>query len=314
MEQIAICFDDLGKTYGRGQKAVQALRHLSLDIPAGQVYGFLGPNGAGKSTTIRLLMTLIRPTTGSIHIYGKDVRKHHTVLKRVGALVEGAAFYGYMTGRDNLEVLSRTAGDYAPQRISALLAQVDLSERADHRVSTYSMGMRQRLGVAAALLSDPDLVVLDEPTNGLDPAGIQDMREFIRSLAHEQGRTVFLSSHLLTEVEQVCDRVAIIAQGEMIREGTISELLSEGQAVIQVEATPLDQAVSVLQTQWTLEHDGRWLLIHTQPAMSPRIVRQLVSQDIEVHQVVVKRKSLEEYFISVTSNPSTSQEMAVAYD
>lgn len=222
------------------------------------------------------------------------------MLKRVGALVEGAMFYGYLSGRGNLEVLAHTAGNYRPQRISVLLDQVGLADSAHRAVSSYSMGMKQRLGIAAALLHDPELVILDEPTNGLDPAGIQEMRRFIRSLASEQDKTVFLSSHLLNEVEQVCERVAIIDKGRLMREGAMADLLAEGTTELRLQVSPLGKAAEALQERWAVSGDDGWLTVKASPTDGPHIVRHLVAQEISVYQVVAKRRTLEEYFMAVT--------------
>lgn len=297
----AIQIDALSKTFGKGRKQVRAVDNLSLEIAPGQVYGFLGPNGAGKTTTIRMLLDLIRPTHGDVRLFGEPVRQNHAILKRVGALVEGATFYPYLTGRANLEVLARTAGDFDPARISHVLAMVDMADRADRRVSGYSMGMKQRLGVAAALLGDPDLVILDEPTNGLDPAGIQHMRTFIRELVDVHGKTVFLSSHMLNEVEQICDRVAIVHNGQIVREGTVAELLG-GETSVKVEAAPLDRAIALLRQHWTITPNGTRVTVAAGHDDVPHIVRALVAQDIAVYEVTSQRQSLEEYFLSVTSN------------
>jgi ABC-2 type transport system ATP-binding protein len=308
-KSVAIHTENLGKTFGRGKKSVQAIKNLNLNVQSGQVYGFLGPNGAGKTTTIRLLVDLIRPTQGAAYIYGQNVRQQPQVLNRVGALVEGAAFYNYMNARDNLEVLARTAGDYHPGRIAALLEQVGLTGRAHQAVGSYSTGMKQRLGIAAALLGDPDLVILDEPTNGLDPAGIQEMRGFIRNLVDQQNKAVFLSSHLLNEVEQVCDRVAIIYEGEIVRQGAVADLLAEGKAELCVQASPLDKAAEVLRKRWAVSSDGApWLTVSAQPEDQPHIIKQLVAQGISVHQVVVQRQSLEEYFMAVTQAEAESEQ------
>jgi ABC-2 type transport system ATP-binding protein len=308
----AIRLENLSKTFGRGRDIVQAVKNVDLEVQAGQVYGFLGPNGAGKTTTIRMLMNLIRPTQGTAWIFDQDVRRNPSVLKRVGALVEGAAFYGYMNGRDNLAVLARTANDYRRERIESLLEQMGLLERAGQPVSKYSLGMKQRLGIAAALLNDPELVILDEPTNGLDPSGIQEMRSFIRDLAKQQGKTVFLSSHLLHEVEQVCDRVAIIYKGAIVREGIVSELLAGGEAELRVQATPLRRAAAVIKDAWPVSVNRSWLTVAAQPKESPQIVRLLVSQDVEVHQVIIRHPSLEEYFIDVTHVEARNGEAAHA--
>lgn len=297
-EMPAIRIDNLSKTFGRRRKRIEAVKHVTLEIPVGQVYGFLGPNGAGKTTTIRMMLDLIRSTEGDVTIFGRHVRREHDVLRRVGAIVEGATFYNFLSGRRNLEVLARTANDLNPKRIDALLEQVGLAHRADQRVKGYSTGMKQRLGLAAALLSDPDLLILDEPTNGLDPEGMHEIRLFIRSLADDHGKTVFLSSHLLGEVEQVCDRVAIINLGEIVREGMVSDLL-EGKSRLRVEASPLDRAAAVLSERWAVSSNGQWLTIDAAREDAPHLVRRLVEQGVDVYQVASQRQSLEEFFLAV---------------
>jgi ABC-2 type transport system ATP-binding protein len=207
-----------------------AVRDLDLTVRAGEVYGFLGPNGAGKTTTLRMLLGLIRPTSGTVLLHGG--------AKNTGALIEGPAFYPYLSGRDNLRVLARHAG-VAARRVDVVLDLVDLVDRAGDRYGTYSLGMKQRLGVAAALLKDPRLLILDEPTNGLDPAGMADMRAMIRRLG-AAGSTVLVSSHLLGEVQQICDRVGVISHGRLVREGTVADL--RGTADLRIVASPLDRA------------------------------------------------------------------------
>ncbi|CAG1011869.1 MAG: ABC transporter ATP-binding protein [Anaerolinea sp.] len=295
MAQPVIRLDRLSKRFGK----VHALKNVSLEVPAGQVYGFLGPNGAGKTTAIRLILTLLRPTSGEVQLFGKAVRDHHNVLRRVGAIAEGPAFYPFLSGRKNLNVLARTANQYDPARIDHLLGEVGLSGRANQRVKGYSLGMRQRLGLAAALLSDPDLLVLDEPTNGLDPAGMREVRQLIREQATQHGKTVFLSSHLLNEVEQVCDRVAIIHKGEILREGAVADLLADGER-LYVEASPLERVQTILQERWKTTPEGDGLVIPAGRDIAPEIVRLLVAQGIDVYQVNVQRQSLEEFFLNVT--------------
>lgn len=296
----------LSKTFGRGEDEVHAVVNLDLSVPAGQVFGFLGPNGAGKSTTIRMLMDLIRPTRGEAIFFGRPVQELEA-RRRVGALVEGADFYPFMTARDNLAVLGRTADDYRPEQIDALLEQVGLATRAGQRVSGFSTGMKQRLGLAAALLGDPDLLILDEPTNGLDPAGIQEMRVFISSLVHEQGKTIFLSSHQLNEVEQICDRVAIIDHGRMLREGRVDELLGGDLHEIRLQVRPHGQALQTLTSRWSAEAEDQveadlgWLRVSAEAGMTPAIVKQLVEAGIEVHQVTQRRQSLEQLFLALTN-------------
>jgi len=295
----AIQFENLSKQFGRGPAVFQAVQNLSLEVAPGQIYGFLGPNGAGKTTTIRMSMALIHPTQGRVRIHGQDVQKHPDILKKVGALVEGPAFYGYMSGRDNLRVLARTANDYRPERIELLLKQVGLEQHAHNRVGTYSLGMRQRLGIAAALLSDPDLIILDEPTNGLDPAGIQEMRQFVLNLTREAGKTVFVSSHLLNEVEQICDRVAIIHKGRLIREGLVSELVSE-KAKLRLLASSPEKVSALLHEKWETVIEGDEVVVNASRQDTPQIVRRLAENGVDVYEVRFERQTLEEYFMDAT--------------
>ncbi len=300
-DTVALRLDNLSKTFGqRGlrKRRIEAVKNVNLEIQAGQVYGFLGPNGAGKTTSIRMMLDLILPTQGNVYIYGQHVRQRHDVLRRVGAIVEGATFYGFLTGRKNLEVLARTANHYDPKRIDALLEQVGLAGRAHQRVKGYSTGMKQRLGLAAALLSDPDLLILDEPTNGLDPAGMHEIRQFIRELADKYGKTVFLSSHLLGEIEQVCDRVAIINLGQIVREGAVQELLA-GKSVLRIEAQPLDKAAAVLSERWMITTNEQHLTVQAAREEIPHVIRRLVENQVDVYEVANQRQSLEEYFLAV---------------
>jgi ABC-2 type transport system ATP-binding protein len=229
----------LSKSYG----SRQAVKSLELSVGRGEIFGFLGPNGAGKTTTIRMALGLIRPTAGSVEVLGEDVAKHRErVLPRVGALVESPALYLYMSGRDNLKAVGEVLGGVPGARIDAVLETVGLAGRQRDRVKTYSLGMKQRLGLAIALLNDPDLLILDEPANGLDPAGVVEMRDLLRSLAG-QGKTIFISSHVLSEVQQICSRVAIINLGELIKVATVEELLaSHGEFTVVV-----DEAAAVLE-------------------------------------------------------------------
>lgn len=298
-DSMAIRLENVSKTFGRRKRRVQAVQDISLSVAAGQVYGFLGPNGAGKTTTIRMIMDLIRPSAGSLFVYGRHVHTDHAVLQRAGALVEGASFYPFLTGRKNLEVLARTGGHYDAARIQTMLEQVGMADRADRPAKGYSTGMKQRLGLAAALLHNPDLVILDEPTNGLDPAGIQEMRTFIRDLAQKQGKTVFLSSHLLGEVEQVCDRVAIINKGQIIREGVVADLLSARTQLV-IEAEPLAQATAVLSPHWPVTANERTIAVTVERDETPAVVQMLVTHEIAVYQVRSERQSLEQFFLEVT--------------
>ncbi len=299
-DNIAIRTENLSKTFHSRKSNVEAVKDLHLSVERGQVYGFLGPNGAGKSTTIRMLVDLVRPTQGVAYLFGTEVGADRSVLRRVGAMVEDPGFYGYLSARDNLKVLAKTAGYYDPNRVEELLELIGLADKADPKVGEYSTGMKQRLGVASTLLSDPELIVLDEPTNGLDPSGIQQMRDFIRELVETQAKTVFLSSHILHEVEQVCDRVAIINEGELIREGAVADLLGSNVDELRVKAIPQRKAAQIIGAKFSVQHRGEWLEVAASPEEAPEIIRNLVEDGIDVHQVIVRHQTLEEFFMEAT--------------
>jgi len=287
----------LTKRYG---DAIVAVDDLALRVRRGEVYGFLGPNGAGKTTTLRMLLGLVRPTSGEAAVLGAAPGSPDG-LARIGALVEAPAFYPYLSGRDNLRVLAGHAG-VSEDRVEAVLSEVRLSDRADDRSATYSLGMKQRLGVAAALLKDPELLILDEPTNGLDPAGMAEMREFMRSLG-EGGRTLVLSSHLMGEVEQVCDRVGVIRDGSLVAEGTVEQL--RGRAGLRVRAEPLAEAARVVGAIPTVDEvtsvDGV-LDVAVDTAQAPAINRALVEAGIAVSALYPQQASLEDVFLELTAN------------
>jgi ABC-2 type transport system ATP-binding protein len=297
MNEPIVITDKLTKRYG-GRTAVDA---VSLTVRRGEIYGFLGPNGAGKTTTLRMLVGLVRPTGGSARVL--DGRPGDPwVLRRVGALIEGPGFYPYLSGRDNLRVLAHYNG-LTDAAVEQALDQVDLSARGGDAFKSYSLGMKQRLGVAAALLGEPDLLILDEPTNGLDPSGMADMRGLVRRLA-DQGRTVLLSSHLLGEVQQICDRVGVIDGGRLLTESTVAEL--RGARSLLVRAEPVLRAEQVLEsTVGAVEvrrtADGG-LQVVTESDRNPEIVRALVRAGIEVHEIRWVERTLEEVFIEMTSH------------
>jgi ABC-2 type transport system ATP-binding protein len=235
----------LVKRYGE----VLAVDHVDLSVQAGDVYGFLGPNGAGKTTTLRMALGLITPTEGTIELFGRDpMRRGAAALEGVAGFVEAPRFYPYLTGRRNLELLAALDGNGAAQRIDEVLAVVELAARAKHKVGGYSHGMRQRLGIAAALLRRPRLLILDEPATGLDPAGMRDMRELIRRLAGE-GITVLLSSHQLPEVQELCDRVAIVDKGHVVYEGALSDLRRQGGAGYRLRTSDNARALALAEAQ-----------------------------------------------------------------
>ncbi|MET0467376.1 MAG: ABC transporter ATP-binding protein [Aeromicrobium sp.] len=286
---------DLTKRY----RDVTAVDRIGLSIRRGEVYGFLGPNGAGKTTTLRMLLGLIRPTSGEITVLGHAPGAAGG-LERIGSLIEGPAFYPFLSGRQNLRVVARYAG-LDDARITAALGTVDLVSRGDDAFSTYSLGMKQRLGVAAAVLKDPDLVVLDEPTNGLDPAGMRDMRALVRELG-DSGRTVILSSHLLGEVQQVCDRVGVIDRGRMVLESTVDELRGDGELVVR--ATPADAVRSALETTSSVRgivRTGDEYRLRVDERRTGEVTRALVLAGAEVREVRRMDRQLEDVFLELTA-------------
>ncbi len=291
---------DLTRRYG---PHVLALDHVNLRLRPGEVYGLIGPNGAGKTTFLRLVLGLIRPTDGSSTVLGSPAGSPEA-LRRVGAVVEAPAFYPYLSGRNNLVVLARYAGTELAQ-IDPALERVGLAERAGDKVSGYSLGMRQRLGLAAAFMKDPALFLLDEPTNGLDPYGIAAMRRIIRDLA-DSGRTVLLSSHLLAEVEQVCDRIGIIHHGRLLHEQTMGELRGAG-GRLRVVASPVDRAAEVLRGVAgveAVEVTDAGLDVTTDPANGPAIARALVQASVDLVELRETSRSLEEAFMQLTGEPA----------
>jgi ABC-2 type transport system ATP-binding protein len=283
----------LTKRYGETTTAVD---DLDLRVRRGEVYGFLGPNGAGKTTTLRMLLGLVRPTSGTATVLGAPTG---AALARIGAMIEAPAFYPYLSGRDNLRVLAGHAGSHH-DRIDAVLEEVQLLERAGDRVAGYSLGMKQRLGVAAALLKDPELLILDEPTNGLDPAGMAEMRTLIRSLGRGS-RTVVLSSHLMGEVEQIADRVGVISAGALVAEGTVAEL--RGRAGLRVRALPVAGARDLLALQPGVEavrEAGGLLSVTADPDLAADLNRTLVEAGMAVSELTTEQTSLEDVFFALT--------------
>jgi ABC-2 type transport system ATP-binding protein len=285
----------LTKRYGA---SITAVDNLDLEVHRGEVFGFLGPNGAGKTTTLRMLLGLIRPTSGSA-IVAEHRPGDPEGLRRVGSLIESPAFYPYLSGRENLRVMADYAG--VPQiRVNAALEEVDLLDRAKDPFGVYSMGMKQRLAVAAALVKDPELMILDEPTNGLDPQGVVEMRALLRRLGSGE-RTVMLSSHLLNEVQQISDRVAIIRKGKLVAQGTVHEL--RGEPSIVVRATPSDaahrQLDRMLGTAAVTGVDGT-LRLAVDPNRAADINQALVGSGIKVSELRADERTLEEVFLTLT--------------
>ena len=292
---------------------VKAVDDLSFSVTTGEVYGFLGQNGAGKSTTIRMMLTLIRPTSGTIHMFGKDLQHHRKEsLSKIGAIIEKPDLYKYLTALQNLQIIARLSG-INPNRNELLrqLEKVGIAERADSKVKTFSQGMKQRLGIACALVHDPQLIILDEPTNGLDPQGIADVRNLILYLSKEKHKTVFVSSHLLSEIELIADSMLIIDKGVKVAEGKVSELLNPADTLVEVQTTNQDTTRRLIsESQWAQHFqtaNGEILLkMHKQDI--PMLARFLVEHNVEIISLR-PRHSLEEYFLSLT----TSNQHVAAY-
>jgi ABC-type multidrug transport system ATPase subunit len=296
MSETVVATDRLTKRYG-DRLAVDS---VSLTVRRGEVYGFLGPNGAGKTTTLRMLLGLVRPSSGAATVLGAAPGSRPAVAG-TGALVEGPGFYPYLSGRDNLRVLARYRA-LPESAVDDVLGRVDLARRGGDPFKSYSLGMKQRLGVAAALLGEPELLVLDEPTNGLDPAGMADMRSLLVDVA-AGGQTVILSSHLLAEVQEICDRVGVISDGRLLAESTVRDL--RGAAAVVLRAEPLDRALAVAMRvagddAVAVVDDGRAVRLEGGASVVPVLTRELVAEDVEVREIRTVERSLEEVFFEMT--------------
>lgn len=279
-----------------------AVNDISFTVEEGEIFGFLGPNGAGKTTIIRLMLGLIKPTSGTVVIFGHDVsRGLRDTLPRVGAIVENPAFYPYLSGRDNMIVMSRAAGPENANRIENLLEMVGLLARADDKYETYSLGMKQRLAIAAALLNDPELIILDEPALGLDAAGIRQVRELLRRLK-SVGKTLFVSSHLLHEVEQVCDRVAVIDHGKLVGGGEVRELLRLATG-LRLRLREKEKAKAILsEVDWvtSVTEDGDYLVVEAPHEKAAELNALLAKEGLYLSELTIRSQTLEHYFLSLT--------------
>ena len=286
--------------------SLKAVDDLSFEVQAGQVFGFLGQNGSGKSTTIRMLLSLIHPSSGSIELFGKSIEKNRaTILEQVGAIIERPDLYPYLSAKEHLQLFAKVRKQKIPvSAIDSTLEKVGLSHRAKDKVQTFSLGMKQRLGIAIALVHNPSLIILDEPTNGLDPQGIADIRELIKYLAKEEGKTVFVSSHLLSEIEQVADQILIIHQGKKMVEGVTKELLDPQKRIVQIktldDANTLQVIVAGSFSNYLLpQREGVFLKIPTFEI--PLLNETLVKAGVALLAIETKN-SLEDYFLQITSN------------
>ena len=316
MNDTVIQTNGLTKRYGR----VLAVDGLSLSVPRGRIFGLLGPNGSGKTTLMSMLLGLVRPTAGSFTLFGAPPERGglERQLHRIGALIETPTFYPYLSGRNNLAYFQGISGQDIsgrgdPKELDLLLEQVGLGDRGGDKFQTYSLGMKQRLGLAYTLLGDPELLVLDEPTNGMDPAGMAEVRELIRGLAGEN-RTVILSSHLLNEVELVCDSVAILSHGRLIAQGDVAELLQErGQPQVRLRTTDDRKANQILTAlDWvdSVSAANGYLVAGVAPDRSWEITAALSRNDVYVAEMTSAQMSLEQYFLDITDESSPRSEVA----
>ena len=286
-------------------KKLTAVNNLELTVYKGDVFGFLGPNGAGKSTTIRMLLTLINATSGSIKIFNKNlIGNRKEILSKIGAIVEKPDFYLYLTAYKNLEILAEISGmDIEKNKIYEILELVGLKDRAKSKVKTFSYGMKQRLGIAQALIHDPELIILDEPTTGLDPQGMKEIRDLIIFLSKEKGKTIFLSSHILREIELIATRMIIINKGEAKVEGAVEDLLNEEKFKVKIEVNDIKKSIAIIQnTKWQqnyLSAENNRLVFELDKQNIPELNKYLINNNIDVSAIVPMR-SLEDYFLKIT--------------
>jgi len=293
------------KTFGLGKRFGMrwAARGIDLEVHRGDIFCFLGPNGAGKSTTIRMILTLLKPTAGTIQLFGKDLHKNRcSVLSRVCGIVEKSDFYLFLSAYKNLEILGSMTRRIKRDEVMEALERVGLIARAWDKVRTFSHGMKQRLGIAQALLTRPELIILDEPTTGLDPQGMKDVRELIQRLARDEGITIFLSSHLLSEIEQVATRMAVIHRGEMKAQGSVAELLASEAIDYAIQVSPIEAALRVMQgIPWAqvLSCGESMIEVRLEPGHASELNKLLIANGIEVASLY-PRRTLEDFFLRVT--------------
>jgi ABC-type multidrug transport system ATPase subunit len=297
---------NLGKRF----KNRWAARNINIEVHRGDVFGFLGPNGAGKSTTMRMMLSLIEPTEGEVEIFGKSLKRERSrALASVGGIVEKPDFYNYLSAYRNLEIVGALNDGAGRKRIEEVLDLVGLLPRSRDNVKTFSHGMKQRLGIAQALLSDPELIILDEPTNGLDPQGMKEVRDLVLHLARDQKKTVFLSSHLLNEIELVATRMAVINKGEMVVQGEVQRLLDRGEKYVLLKAEPRTKVAAILRREKHLVDKfsvkGDAFEVNADFKKIPLLTRALVNGGVRIH-AIVPRRSLEDYFLSITEDDTTA--------
>jgi ABC-2 type transport system ATP-binding protein len=299
MDKYIVSTHNLTKSYG----TINSVDQLDMKVAEGSIYGFLGPNGAGKTTTIRMLLGLIKPTNGSINVFNQDLKENRiSILKQIGSLVESPSYYSHLTGYENLEIIRRLL-NASKQRIDEVLRIVRLEKHKDKLVKQYSLGMKQRLGIAIALLGNPKLLILDEPTNGLDPAGIHEIRELIKQLPQQYGMTVIISSHLLSEIDHIATQVGIINSGKLIFQDTIEELRSKSNSFIKIKVDDLLQSQKVLKQnniQFSIENKDLVIQKCDNPYIS-QVNSILVQNNLSVYRIEEQKHSLEDIFLNLTA-------------
>lgn len=275
------------------------VENISFEVKKGEVVGLLGPNGAGKTTLMRMMVGMIRMTEGEVWIDGQSVKQQfESTASKIGAVIEAPEFYPFLSGYENLTYFGRMNGSVTEERIDEVVKLLGMGQVIDRKVKAYSLGMRQRLGIAQALIHDPDVLILDEPTNGLDPSGIHEMRMYIKKIAHEQGKAVLVSSHLLSEVELMCDRVIIIQHGEYVATQNIQHNQSKEMETIRIRVDDANKAAEMLDQDVLIK--GNDLLIHVKDEEIPNVIRTLLEKNIQVYRVYEERKTLEEQFLELT--------------
>lgn len=284
-------------------KGKTVVDNINLSIKKGEIYGFLGPNGAGKTTTIRMLLGLMKPTNGKMELFGQDMKNNHIeALRKIGSLVESPSYYGHLTARENLEALRKIL-QVPKNRIDEVLSIVRLTNDANRPVKGFSLGMKQRLGIAAAILGNPELLILDEPTNGLDPSGIHEIRDLIKNMPKQYGITVLISSHLLSEIDQIATEVGIITKGKIIYQDSIEKLRNKARPKIAIKASEMDKAKALLLTKGILfkKQENRLISENANDEIVAKSISILASANISIYRVEEKRKSLEEIFLELTN-------------
>jgi ABC-type multidrug transport system ATPase subunit len=303
MPEKIIEVTNLSKLFGK----IRAVEDVSFDVYKGDVFGFLGPNGAGKSTTIRAMLSLITPTSGEIRLFGKELRSNRSfILSQIGCIVEKPDFYQYLSAEKNLEIFARISGSTVPRmKIPEMIDFVGLTERGKDKVGSFSHGMKQRLGIAQALLHDPELIILDEPTTGLDPKGIIDIRNLILQLKNERNKTIVLSSHILSEIELIANRMVILNKGNTVAQGNVTELLNQQELVVTFQVDQPDKAIQLIDQKFPgipVSLSGSDLLqLSIAHQIIPEVNRWLLENNINVYGIEAKRK-LEDYFLKLISN------------